>query len=111
MILIQSLHLFWKIHQWYQVCNLFYSLSAVTKGKSHNLLRKKLLRDEKEQANRIEKEKNDELKAVDALQEEVNNLKEELKQRDYELEKIENDQKILHTLYKDGVIDEHGNLL
>ena len=64
----------------------------------------------KQEANLLEK-KDNALKAIGFLQKEVNNIKEELRLRDEELRQMEDDKKILRSLYQDGVIVEHGNLL
>ena len=49
-----------------------------TKGKSHHLLRKKLMRDKKQEKELIESQKNDALNTITPLQETIEDLKKEL---------------------------------
>lgn len=83
----------------------------VSKGKSHKLLRKALLkdkRDELELNTKMLKEMSDQ---VPTLKEEIYNLKLELDKKDDELREREGDAEILSKLFEKGLIDENGDII
>ena len=83
----------------------------VSKGRSHHLLRKKLLRDQREEKNKIEEEKEQALLSITPMRREIDELKQELQNKEKELMEFNKDSEILRSLYERGVIDLDGNPL
>ena len=83
----------------------------VSKGRSHHLLRKKLLRDQREEKDKIEEEKEQALLSITPMRREIDELKQELQNKEKELMEFNKDSEILRSLYERGVIDLDGNPL
>ena len=81
----------------------------VSKGRSHHLLKKKLLKDEKEKRNRAEEEKERAINSIAPMRKAIQELKKELSEKEKELESYSKDSDILHSLFERGVIDIDGN--
>ena len=86
-------------------------MCVVNKGRSHRLLRKSLLRKEKEvKAAEAAREKEDR-EFIPSLMNEINDLKNEFMQRDVEIDSFETNRLILKDLFDKGIIDGEGNAL
>ena len=88
-----------------------YLTKLVSKGRSHHLLRKKLLRDQREEKNKIEEEKEQALLSITPMRREIDELKQELQNKEKEVMEFSKDSEILRSLYDRGVIDLDGNPL
>ena len=97
--------------KWLQVFFKFIILIPAGRGKSHFLLRKNVLRKEREEKEAAEEEKKKELDYIVALKEQIERLNEELITKEIVIEDFEKDQAILRDLYEHGIIDENGNVL
>ena len=86
-------------------------LCLVEKGKSHMLLRKAILQDQRTANKNKEKELKDVADLVPELKNEINKLAEELDAKDKNIEEYEKQRLMLAKLYEVGVIDEDGNLI
>ena len=75
------------------------------------MLKKKLLRDQKEERNRIEEEKEQALLTIEPMKEKIMELKNELQEKEKELNEFNKDSEILRNLFERGVIDIDGNPL
>ena len=81
------------------------------KGKSHKLLRKALIKDNRD-AKRFEEEKvKDAIDSIPNLHYEIDRLKEELEQKDKELNEREEQRRMLARLFESGVINDRGELI
>ena len=94
-----------------QVFFKFIILIPSGRGKSHFLLRKNVLRKEREEKEAAEEDKKKELDSIVALKEQIERLNEELITKEIVIEDFEKDQAILRDLYEHGIIDENGNVL
>ena len=83
----------------------------MSKGKSHMLLRKSLLRGKKDEHREKEKEMKEELDIVPELKEEIKDLKLQLEETAEELERRDKDAIILLNLFEKGIIDRDGNII
>ena len=83
----------------------------MSKGRSHHLLRKKLLRDHREEKNRIKEEKEEALLKVIPMKEEIEELKRELLEKEKQLVEYNKDSELLRNLYESGIIDLDGKTL
>ena len=86
-------------------------LCLVEKGKSHMLLRKAILQDQRAARKNQEKELKDVADLVPELRSEINKLAEELDAKDKKIEEYEKHSGMLAELFEIGVIDEDGNLI
>ena len=81
------------------------------KGKSHKLLSKALIKDNRD-AKRLEEEKvKDFIDSIPDLHDEIDKLKEELELKDKELKEHEEQRKMLARLFESGVINDRGELI
>ena len=85
------------------------SSSIVSKGKSHKLLKKVLLKDKHTKQKIKENEQNEALELVSELKKEIQELKDELDDKQMELENKEKQSEILDKLFQKGLIDDEGN--
>ena len=97
--------------RWLLVCSLNTDQNIVNKGRSHKLLRKYLLRKEKEQKIFDEARDKECIESIPSLMNEINDLKNEIMLKDEEIFRLEEDQSILKNLFDKGVIDGEGNVL
>ena len=97
--------------QWLQVSSMSAYHSIVNKGRSHKLLRKYLLRKEKEKKISDAEIVKQDLDSIPNLMNEITDLKNEIMLRDAQIDRLEEDRTILKDLFEKGVIDEEGNLL
>ena len=88
-----------------------YLTKLVSKGRSHHLLQKKLLRDQREEKNKIEEEKEQALLSITPIRREIDELKQELQNKEKEVMEFSKDSEILRSLYDRGVIDLDENSL
>ena len=86
-------------------------LCLVEKGKSHMLLRKAILQDQKAARKNQEKELKDVADLVPELKSKINKLAEELDAKDKKIEEYEKHSGMLAKLFEIEVIDEDGNLI
>ena len=82
-----------------------------SKGKSHLLLKKNILCKERERKEEEELERKEELYSIPLFQNKIRELKEDLAEKNKEIENLERDQDILRDLYERGIIDANGNLI
>ena len=82
-----------------------------SKGRSHKLLRKAILKHSKDEKKREEEEMDQQLESIPLLQKEIFDLKELINQKDNEIDLYSSDRKILTKLLKMGVIDRDSNPL
>ena len=75
------------------------------------MLRKKLLRDHREEKNRIKEEKEEALLKVIPMKEEIEELKRELLEKEKQLVEYNKDSELLRNLYESGIIDLDGKPL
>ena len=94
-----------------QVININPNLYIVQKGRSHQLLRKIIVKREKDQKEQEGKHQKELLESLPHLKEEISNLKDEIASKDKNLDRFNQDAGILEELYRKGVIDENGNLI
>ena len=81
----------------------------MAKGRSHRLLRKALIKHEKDKkAETLLKDKQM-LKLIPSLREEIEELKHMLIEKDRKIEEYSEDTDILKRLYEDGIIDINGD--
>ena len=97
--------------KWLQVGIIFITLVSVSLVRSHYLLRKNVLRKEKEERHAAEILRKEELDSIDSLKEQIDKLNNELFAKEVEIEDLAKDQSILHDLFERRIIDEHGNIL
>ena len=90
---------------WY-ICTL---KSFVSKGKSHKLLRKTLLKGKNIEKKESEKEQMEALLLVPELKKQIYELQEILEEKELELENRSKDSVILEKLLNKGLIDGEGN--
>ena len=109
--LTKDLQISFVIAKLYQVLLFISILHVVHKGRSHQLLRKAVLKKEKEQKNLEELNKNEQLKSIPYLQKEIHDLKKELTDKDKELELYEKDAELLKELHRQGYIDDDGKFI
>ena len=83
----------------------------VAPGRSHQLLRKNVIRKNREMREARDKEKEEELASIPGFVVEIDNLRQELEVKEREIELLMADRDILKDLYEKGVIDDKGNLL
>ena len=74
-------------------------------------MKKKLLKDEKNKRNQIEKEKEQAIDSIAPLKETIEDLEKELNEKERELEIFSKDSDMLRNLFERGVIDIDGNPL
>jgi hypothetical protein len=93
-------------------CNIFRSLitNLDTKGRSHLLLNrstryKRLEKENKEREDKLQSEQE-----IEHMREVVANLQDELKTTTCDKKEADENREILSKLFKEGVIDESGNL-
>ena len=86
-------------------------LSLVEKGKSHKLLRKVILYDQRKTHQLDEEELKDAASLVPGLKREIDELVEELDSKNEKIEEYERQAKMLSNLFDLGVIDGEGNLI
>ena len=84
---------------------------SVKNGRSNFLLRKAIARKEKLQKDEEDKHNDEILKNVPRLERQIEDLKKEVLEQKYELERNEEEWVILQKLYDQGYIDEDGNVL
>ena len=82
-----------------------------SKGKSHLLLNKNILRKERERKEEEELERKEELDSIPLFQNKIRELEEDLAEKNKEIENLERDQNILRNLYERDIIDANGNLI
>ena len=83
--------------------------SLVSKGKSHKLLRKTLLKDKNIEKKESEKEQMEALVLVPELKKQIYELQEILEEKELELDNRSKDSVILEKLFNKGLIDGEGN--
>ena len=83
----------------------------VERGKSHKLLRKALIKEEKSAKILEQEELKKEVMSIPSLKYEISQLRNEILSKEEEIEKNRHDSGILVRLFDMGVIDENGNLL
>ena len=83
--------------------------SLVSKGKSHKLLRKTLLKDKNIEKKESEKEQMKALVLVPELKKQIYELHEILEEKELELDNKFKDLVILEKLFNKGLIDGEGN--
>ena len=88
-----------------------YISDLVENWKSHKLLRKALLKDEKKTKEREVKEVKDKVNSIPGLIDEIEELRAEIRYKTEKIEEYEKDQSILSKLYDMGIIDENGDLV
>ena len=82
----------------------------VEKWKSHKLLRKALIKDNRDsKRHEVEKVK-DAIDSIPNIHDEIDGLKEELEQKDKELNEREEQRRMLVRLFESGVINDRGEL-
>ena len=86
-------------------------LCLVEKGKFHRLLRKALIKDEKEVKAFKQHKLETEAEKVTALKLEIEKLKAEIDAKNEEIEKEKYNNDILSELHEKGVIDEEGRII
>ena len=84
---------------------------SVKNGRSNFLLRKAITRKERLQKDEEDKHNDEILKNVPRLERQIEDLKKEVLEQKYELERNEEERVILQKLYDQGYIDEDGNVL
>ena len=94
-----------------QVSNSIVDVSIATKGKSHHLLKKAMSKKKRQLFENSQKELTIQARSVAGLKNEIEDLKQEIMEREAELKRSEADRIILSDLFSKGIIDEHGNLL
>ena len=97
--------------KWLQVGVIFVILVLASRGRSHYLLRKNVLKKEKERRQAAEIERKEESHSIDSLKEQISKMKDELFLKEVEIEDFAKDQSILCDLYERGIIDERRNVL
>ena len=97
--------------KWLQVGIIFITLVSVSRGRSYYLLRKNVLKKEKEERHAAEILRKEELDSIDSLKEQIDKLNNKLFAKEVEIEDLAKDQSILHDLFEFGIINEHGNIL
>ena len=88
-----------------------FTSGTVEKGKSHKLLRKALLKDEKEDKKREIEEAKDQVSSIPGLISEIDQLRAEIQLKTEKIEVDEKDQDILSKLFDMGIIDANGDLI
>ena len=76
---------------WSQVITINPNLYIVQKGRSHQLLRKIIVKREKDQKELEDKHQKELLESIPHLKEEISNLKDELASKDKELDRFNQD--------------------
>ena len=93
-------------------CILIFSLLClVEKGKSHKLLRKAILNDQRKVHQLGKEELKDAASLVPELKREIDELVRELDSKNEKIEEYERQAKMLSNLFELGVIDGEGNLI
>lgn len=87
------------------------TISIVRKGRSHYLLRKAITKKERDKVKAETKAKEELLKSIPNLKEEIEELRKELMVKQRDIERLETDRLILSDLYEKRIIDSQGNLL
>ena len=86
-------------------------LCLVDKGKSHKLLRKAILYDQRKARQLDEEELKDAASLVPGLKREIDELVKELDSKNEKIEEYERQAQMLSNLFDLGVIDGEGNLI
>ena len=86
-------------------------MNLVSKGKSHLLLKKNILRKERERKEEKELERKEELDSIMSFQNKINELKEDLAEKSKQIDILKADQDILRDLYERGIIDANGDVI
>ena len=99
--------------KWSQVGIKILTKASAQKGCSHQLLRKAIIKKENERkSEEEEEEKNREsVNPVSELEETIKELREELNQKNQQIEDFERDSENLKDLYAKGIIDLDGNYI
>ena len=83
----------------------------VHKGRSHHLLKKSIFKKKKEKFEEETKDKEELLKSIPSLKDEIYELRKELTEKEEQLRSNQVNAKILDDLFKKGIIDQDGNVL
>ena len=86
-------------------------MNLVSKDMFHLLLKKNILRQERERNEEKELEIKEELDSILSIQNKINKLKEDLSEKSKEIEILKVNQDILRDLYGLGVIDATCNVI
>ena len=89
----------------------FFKLVLVEKGKSHKLMRKALINDNRDSKRHEEEKVKDAIDSIQNIHDEIDRLKEELEQKDKELNEREEQRRMLVRLLESGVINDRGELI
>ena len=84
-------------------------MSLVQKGRSHQLLKKALLKRENDSIKEKEIKNQKLLESIPNLYDQIEDLKEALYRKEEEVKQFEEDSQILKDLHKQGYIDSNGN--
>jgi hypothetical protein len=86
-------------------------LSIVRKGRSHLLLKQAITKRQKDRLKEEEKQKDRVIASVPRLEDEIDQLRNELLEKDREIERREMDALTLKELHSRGLIDSEGNII
>ena len=100
-----------KSHKWFQVLVNSLENNIVKKGRSHYLLKKAVTKKKKDESMKLDRIKEERLKSIPTLKNEIEELKKELDSCNKEIDQAEHERSMLKKLFDEGFIDRNGNII